>query len=102
MPLQVDATISYITGKNTTKISDEETEIDSPYNTYKYRGLPAGPICNPGLESIKAVLNPVTTDYWYYLSVPPEKNCPKCTEGSIYFSKSLKQHNIAKFKYLSN
>jgi len=91
MPLQVDATISYITGKKTTKISKEETQIDSPYNTYKYLGLPLGPICNPGLESIKAALYPEISQYWYYLSTP---------EGETIFSKTLEEHNVAKAKYL--
>jgi len=87
MPLQVDATITYITGKKTTKISIEETKIDSSYNTYKYQGLPLGPICNPGLESILAALYPESSEYWYYLSLP---------EGKTIFSKTLKDHNIAK------
>ena len=91
MPLQVDATITYITGKRTTKISIAETKIDSPYNTYKYRGLPLGPISNPGLESILAAMYPKNSDYWYYLSTP---------EGETIFSKTFKEHNIAKFKYL--
>lgn len=91
MPLQVDATLSYITGKKTTKISIEETKIDSPYNTYKHQGLPLGPICNPGLESILAALDPQNSDYWYYLSTP---------EGQTIFSKTLKEHNIASDKYL--
>jgi len=93
MPLQVDATISYITGKNTTSISKQETQIDSPYNTYKYLGLPAGPICNPGLDSIKAAIYPKTNAYWYYLSTQ---------EGETIFSKTLEEHNIAKAKYLKN
>lgn len=91
MPLQIDATISYITGKKTVEISKEETEIISPFNTYKYKGLPFGPICNPGLESIEAVLDPQDNDYLYYLSTP---------EGETIFSKTLKEHNFAKVKYL--
>lgn len=91
MPLQVDATITYITGKRTTKISIEETKIDNPYNTYRYVGLPPGPICNPGLESILAALYPKESEYWYYLSTP---------EGETIFSKTLLEHNIAKAKYL--
>jgi len=91
MPLQVDATITYITGKKTTKISIEETQIDNPYNTYKYLGLPPGPICNPGLESILAAIYPKESDYWYYLSAP---------DGKTIFSKTLQEHNIAKAKYL--
>ncbi len=91
IPLQVDATISYITGKQTTKISKADTLIDSPYNTYKYYGLPLGPISNPGLESIKAAIYPKSSDYWYYLSTP---------DGKTYYSKTLKEHNIKKAKYL--
>lgn len=91
IPLQVDATIIYITGKKTTKVSKEETQIDSPYNTYKYIGLPLGPICNPGLESIKASIYPEISEHWYYLSTP---------KGETIFSKTLEEHNIAKAKYL--
>jgi UPF0755 protein len=91
IPLQVDATITYITGKKTTRISKEDLQIDSPYNTYKYKGLPPGPICNPGLESILAALYPKDSDYWYYLSTP---------EGKTLFFKTLKEHNLAKAKYL--
>ena len=90
MPLQVDATISYITGKKTTKISLKETQIDSPYNTYKYKGLPKGPICNPGKESIFAAIYPKESDYWYYLSTP---------DGEIIFSRTFKEHIRAKDKY---
>ena len=91
MPLQVDATINYITGRKTTEILKEELEIDSLYNTYKYKGLPPGPICNPGLESILAAINPQESEYWFYLSTP---------EGETIFSKTLKEHNIAIAKYL--
>ena len=91
MPLQVDATITYITGKKTTKISAEDLEIDSPYNTYKYKGLPPGPISNPGLESILAAIYPKESNYWYYLSTP---------DGKTIFSKTLEEHNIAKLNYL--
>lgn len=61
--LQIDATIYYViadTGE------DFSTEIDSPYNTYKYPGLPVGPISNPGIASIRAALNPANTNYFYY------------------------------------
>ncbi len=91
MPLQVDATINYIIGENKLKISAEETKIDSPYNTYKYKGLPPAPICNPGMESIEAAIKPKKTPYWYYLS---DKN------SLLHFSKTLQEHNIAKAKYL--
>ncbi len=91
IPLQVDATITYITGKRSTKVSKEETQINSPFNTYKYKGLPLGPICNPGLESILAAVYPEDSEYWYYLSTP---------EGETIFSKTLEEHNIAKAQHL--
>ncbi len=91
MPLQSCATIVYITGKKTTSVSIAETEIDSPYNTYKYKGLPKGPISNPGFNSLEAAIFPEASDYWYYLSTP---------EGETIFSKTLKEHDIAKAKYL--
>lgn len=103
MPLQVDATINYILKTKTTKPEEiasqsygtkiliKETKIDSPYNTYKYKGLPFGPICNPGKESILAAIEPENSEYWYYLS---------SADGKTIFSKTLEQHNAAKAKYL--
>ena len=64
MPLQIDASIVYATGKE--RIDPEDLQIDSPYNTYTNKGLPAGPICNPGLASIKAALYPESTNYYFY------------------------------------
>jgi len=102
--LQVDATITYILRYKTTnpegvaprpygaRISKEDLQIDSPYNTYKYLGLPLGPICNPGLDSILAAIYPESSEFWYYLS-------PLDDEGTI-FSETLEKHNIAKEKYL--
>lgn len=89
--LQVDATISYLTGKKSTRITAEELAIDSPYNTYKYRGLPLGPIANPGLSAIRAAIFPKSSPYLYYLST---------SEGKTIFSKTLEEHNAAKTKYL--
>ena len=91
MPLQVDATINYITGKKTTKVSAEETKIDSPYNTYKYRDLPLGPISNPGLESIIAAIYPQESEFWYYLSA---------LDGETIFNKTFEKHNQAQAEYL--
>lgn len=62
--LQIDATLAYINGGKVPTAADKE--IDSPYNTYKYKGLPAGPISNPGLSAIEAALKPERTGYFYY------------------------------------
>ena len=89
MPLQLDSTINYITNKSDPSVTIKDTKIDSPYNTYKYRGLPKGPISNPGIDSITAAIYPKQTNYLYYLS-----------DGKTIFSETLEQHNAAKAKYL--
>lgn len=91
MLLQADATITYLTGAKSTEITKEELAINSPYNTYKYRGLPPGPISNPGLNSILAAIHPVKTKYWFYLSTP---------EAETIFSTTLAEHEAARQKYL--
>ena len=91
MRLQVDATIVYALGNNSGKLSYDDLKIDSFYNTYKYAGLPPGPIANPGLDSIMAAIYPQENSYWYYLSAP---------DGKTYFSQTLEEHNLKKVKYL--
>lgn len=66
MPLQIDATVMYALGEHKEQLTAEDLQVDSPYNTYVNTGLPAGPICNPGLASINAALNPSNTNYLYY------------------------------------
>lgn len=92
MPLQVDSSLNYVTGKNTPAASFADLAIDSPYNTYKNQGLPPGPISNPGLESIEAAIHPTSSDYWFYLS--------RQDTGQTIFSKTYKQHALAKARYL--
>ncbi|MFH1178494.1 MAG: endolytic transglycosylase MltG [bacterium] len=68
MLLQVDAVFGYIYDRDTYDPSFADLKVESPYNTYLHTGLPPGPICNPGLESIEAALHPTKTDYLYYLT----------------------------------
>lgn len=89
MPLQLDATVNYVTGRSDPSVSIKATKIDSPYNTYMYKGLPKGPISNPGINSIIATLNPTKTEYWFYL-----------TDGITHFAKTGEEHAINKAKYL--
>jgi UPF0755 protein len=89
MPLQTDATVSYAVGRQELNLDDLRT--DSPYNTYRYKGLPKGPIANPGLRAIQAALEPAGSDYLYYLSKP---------DGTTVFSRTLQEHNKAKATYL--
>ncbi len=66
MPLQIDATVMYALGEHKEYLTEEDLQVDSPYNTYLHTGLPAGPICNPGLASLNAALNPSSASYLYY------------------------------------
>ncbi len=91
MLLQVDAVFPYVIGKNSFQLTKEDLKTDSPYNTYLRKGLPLGPIANPGLESIKAALFPTESPFWYYLS---DKS------GNLYYSASYEEHLIKKAKYL--
>lgn len=90
MPLESCATIQYITGLNKSQFSYSETRVESPYNTYINRGLPPGPIGNPSMESVMAVLEPAETGYLYFLSA----------NGKTYFSYTLDEHERKKSLYL--
>ncbi len=68
MPLQTDASLQYLMDAPKEDVSIEDTQIDSPFNTYQHSGLPPGPIANPGLDAIEAVLNPANTDYLYFVA----------------------------------
>lgn len=91
MPLQVDAVFPYITGKSGDEILQSDYAIDSPYNTYKYKGLPPGPISNPSLDAIVAAASATTTPYLYYLS---DK------DGKFHYSKTFDQQLQNQRKYL--
>lgn len=91
MPLQADSTVNYATGKKTPSVSSSDLKIDSPYNTYKYRGLPPTPISNPGLSSINAARNPEPNRYWYFLT---DQN------GAVHYAKTFEEHSANKQKYL--
>lgn len=96
MPLQIDATVIYAkcNGKfeNCPKLIASDFLINSPYNTYKYKGLPPTPICNPELQAIIAALNPQSSEYWFYLSDPKTKK--------TIFSRTFEEHNFNRAKYL--
>ena len=82
--LQIDATVVYALGGIDHALTYEDLEVDSPYNTYVYSGLPKGPISNPGLNSIAAALKPTDTNYYYYALNP--------STGTHHFSKTLREH----------
>lgn len=91
MPLQVDAVFGYIFGRSVYSPSTDDLLVDSPYNTYLYKGLPPGPIGNPGLESIKAAATPVASDYLYYLTG---------RDGVTYFARTFEEHRKNRELYL--
>jgi UPF0755 protein len=96
MNLEIDATIQYARGKTDSGwwapvTADDIKNIDSPYNTYKYKGLPPFPISNPGIDAIEAVLHPAETDCLYYIH---DNN------RQIHCSKTLEEHQANIEKYL--
>lgn len=88
MKLEFCSTINYIIGYEKVVLYNSDLTVDSPYNTYKYSGLPIGPISSPGIESIKAVLQPDKTDYLFFVLTEDDK--------SHHFSKTLQEHEAAK------
>lgn len=91
MPLQADSTLHYVIGGKSPRLSSEELKTDSPYNTYKYKGLPPTPIGNPGEVALRAAIYPKSSPYWYFLSA---------SDGTTIFSKTFEEHVAAKRKYL--
>jgi UPF0755 protein len=89
--LQSCATLAYILGEDKKQYSYEDTQVESPFNTYTHKGLPPGPVSNPGLRAIEASVDPEENDYYYFLSDPQ-------TNQTI-FSKTLEEHNLNKNKY---
>ena len=91
IPLQSDATVNYVTGKNALQPTLDDTKTDSAYNTYRVKGLPPSPICNPGISSIEAALHPRQNAYLFFLTTK---------DGSVIFSKTYEEHLRNKQKYL--
>ncbi|MEK7621891.1 MAG: endolytic transglycosylase MltG [Patescibacteria group bacterium] len=91
MPLQVDAVFPYIMDRNTFEVSRADLATSSPYNTYRYRGLPIGPIANPGLDALTAALTPVESDYWFFLSD---------RSGAFHYAVDFEGHKRNKALYL--
>lgn len=91
MPLQTDPTVLYAIGEHKDRVLYVDTEVDDPYNTYVYTGLPPGPIANAGTSSIEAALYPEETDYYYFLATP---------KGEVLFSKTLEEHNRLKAQHI--
>lgn len=89
--LEADSTVNYITGHSKPSVSYQDTKVDNPWNTYKYRGLPPGPIGNPGMTAIRAAIRPARNPYWYFLT---DK------DGNVHYAKTLDEQISNKRKYL--
>lgn len=83
MPLQADPTVRYVMTEDRSRVLYRDLEIESPYNTYRNRGLPPGPIASPGLDSLLAVFNPEETDYFFFVSK---------RDGTHQFSRTYDDH----------
>lgn len=90
MPLQADPTVQYAVGKDRQALTREDLRVESPFNTYRVRGLPPGPIASPGKAAILAVLNPAKVNYLYFVSMDDRRHV---------FSTTLEQHNSAVARY---
>jgi len=93
MPLQSDPTAVYGVRAFSGKVTKADISRRSPYNTYLVRGLPPGPIGNPGADALRAALHPVRSDYLYFVARQ---------DGTHYFSRTLEEHNRAVARYLKN
>lgn len=89
--LGADATVLYALGRTSGGLTYDDLQIDSPYNTRKYAGLPPTPICNPSISSIRAALYPEDTSYWYYLHD---------SDGVVHYARTLDEHNANKARYI--
>ena len=90
MPLQADPTVVYARGDSNQALTRADLQLDSPFNTYRYRGLPPAPIASPGKAAILAVLFPAKVDYLYFVSIDGRRH---------FFSTTLDQHNSAVARY---
>ena len=91
MPLQSDATVNYVTGGSTAQATYKDLETDSPYNTYKYPGLPPGPISNPGQAALDAAVYPTSNEYYYFLTD---------ASGRAHYGRTFEEHGQNRAKYL--
>jgi UPF0755 protein len=93
MPLQADPTVAYAVGKDGRAPTRDDLQVDHPFNTYRNRGLPPGPIGNPGRAAVAAALAPAPVPYLYFVSVD---------DRTHYFSTTLDEHNQAVARYRQN
>lgn len=92
MRLEMDPTVAYALGEHRLRTSFNDLQVTSPYNTYRNRGLPPGPIASPGIQSIEAALNPENTEALYFYARP---------NGEVIYNETYEQHTRTQRKYES-
>ncbi|MEV0150927.1 MULTISPECIES: endolytic transglycosylase MltG [unclassified Nonomuraea] len=93
MPLRIDSTILYALGKRTPRLSRSDTKVGSPYNTYTRKGLPPGPISNPGVTALKAALHPAKGDWYWFVTTDPAHRITKFTDKESEFVRYREELN---------
>jgi UPF0755 protein len=98
MPLQLDSTVLYGLNKYGILASNKDLTSPSPYNTYKHKGLPPGPIDSPGAAAIQAVLHPAAGNWLYFVTVNPKTGETRYTSSPAQFQQFRQElaHNLAK------
>ncbi|MEV0388339.1 endolytic transglycosylase MltG [Nonomuraea sp. NPDC050643] len=92
-PLEIDSTVLYAQGRRTLKVTESDTKVDSPFNTYRHRGLPPGPIANPGEKALMAALNPAEGDWHWFVTTDPKHRITKFTNKESEFVRYREELN---------
>lgn len=101
MPLQMNATVDYAANlRGKIRLPYKRLEINSRYNTYKYQGLPIGPICNPGQDALDAAVNPASGDWLYFITVKPQDTrfTKSFNEFNLWVNEFRKNEKVGLFK----
>ncbi|MEV4170385.1 endolytic transglycosylase MltG [Nonomuraea sp. NPDC049709] len=92
-PLEIDSTVLYAQNRRTLKVTESDTKVNSPYNTYRHKGLPPGPIANPGEKALMAALNPAEGDWHWFVTTDPAHRITKFTNKESEFVRYREELN---------
>ncbi|NJP92696.1 endolytic transglycosylase MltG [Nonomuraea sp. FMUSA5-5] len=93
MPLEIDSTVLYAQNRRTLRVTERDTKVNSPYNTYRHKGLPPGPIANPGEKALMAALNPAEGDWQWFVTTDPRHRITKFTSKESEFVRYREELN---------
>ncbi|WP_246239117.1 endolytic transglycosylase MltG [Acrocarpospora corrugata] len=91
--LEMDSTVNYVQGRRSLKVSEKDTKVASPYNTYQHAGLPPGPISSPGEKALHAALHPAEGDWYWFVTTDPGRRITKFTDNEGEFVKYREELN---------